>query len=146
MDLISEYMLWLKAVHIIAVIAWMAGLFYMPRLLVYHAENANEKNIGQLFGVMESRLYKIIMMPAMILSLASGIILAIVLHAWSSGWLHLKLASVLLLVAYHFLLQHWHKEMVSGICRKSPKFFRIINEIPTILLVIIVIAVVVKPF
>lgn len=146
MDWLIEHFLWLKTFHIIAVTAWMAGLFYLPRLFAYHVDVEPNSDTAKLFRTMESRLYTIIMTPAMIFSLASGVILAIVLQTWSSGWMHLKLLSVLLLVVFQFALQHWQQALAAGTCRRSSRFFRLVNEIPTILLIFIVIAVVVKPF
>lgn len=141
-----EHYLWIKSLHIVAVTSWMAGLFYLPRLLVYHAENKDKTEAAVMLTTMASRLYRIIMRPAMLLSLATGIILAIVLQAWSSGWLHIKFLAVLMLVVFHHMLWHWHSALARGTCQRSPKFFRILNEIPTVLLIIIVIAVVIKPF
>ena len=150
-DILLPYGLWIKALHIISVVAWMAGLFYLPRLFVYHAaELANFKDSKSptviLLRIMELRLYRILMIPSMIFSLASGIILVIVQHTWSAGWLHLKLLGVLGLVIFHHTLNYWRKSLAKGTCHHSNKFFRMMNEIPTLLLVIIVICVVIKPF
>lgn len=150
-DSLLLYLPWIKSFHIISIIAWMAGLFYLPRLYVYHAAELAKSNNPQsptakIFLVMEYRLYRIIMMPAMIFSLLTGIILAIVLNTWSSNWMHLKLLSVLGLVVFHILLNRWRLTLEEGISYQSENFFRCVNEIPTILLVIIVVCVVVKPF
>ncbi len=144
-DFLDHYYLWIKAFHLIAVIAWMAGLFYLPRLFVYHVETSIRET-RETFVVMEARLYKIIMQPAMHLTLTLGILLAMVPGTWSSPWLHAKLAAVFLLVLFHFFLNTCRKELAEGRCRFTGKFFRIINEIPTLLLIIIVIFAIVKPF
>lgn len=145
-DIFSNYFLEIKAFHIICIIAWMAGLFYLPRLLVYHVQNRHNTEITTLFKAMEARLYKIIMMPAMIFSLISGAILANISLAWASKWMHLKLLAVISLMVFHFMLNHWRQSLATNNCHHSEKFFRIINEIPTILLIIIVVSVILKPF
>lgn len=145
-DFFSNYLLEIKAFHIVCIIAWMAGLFYFPRLLVYHVQNQHKPEITEVFKIMEMRLYKIIMMPAMIFSLISGIILASVTEVWSSKWMHLKLLAVISLMVFHFLLDHWRQSLATNNYHHSEKFFRIINEIPTILLIIIVVSVILKPF
>lgn len=142
---LNHYYLWIKALHIIAVICWMAGLFYLPRLFVYHVETDHEV-IKESFKEWERRLYKIIMQPAMHLSLLSGVILATILDAWMSPWFHLKLTALILLVIFHFSLNTYRRELADQSCIRTGRFFRMINEIPTVLLIIIVIAVVVKPF
>lgn len=145
-DWISDSYLWIKALHMLAIIAWMAGLFYMPRLLVYHSGVDTKSETAQLFQVMEYRLYKIIMIPSMLLSLASGIFLAIIQDVWSSGWFHIKLTCVVGLVVFHHLLNYWRKQLATGVCKRNAPFFRLINEVPTLLLIVIIISVIVKPF
>ena len=136
-----------KALHLIAVISWMAGLLYLPRIFVYHAET--KENIGQseTFKLMEKRLYFYIMNPAMILSWIFGILL---IH--SQGiisldllWMKIKLGLVIILTAYHFYLLAVLKDFQADKNTKSSKFFRIINEVPTILLIIIIFVVIFKP-
>lgn len=144
--MIQEYYLWIKTLHVIAIISWMAGLLYLPRIFVYHKDVGTNSEAAQLFKTMELRLFHIIMVPAMILSLTSGLILTMIPGIWSSGWLHLKVTCVIGLVVYQYLLNHWRLALANGTCSHSSKFFRIINEIPTLLLVIIVICVIVKPF
>jgi len=143
---ISEFYLWIKAFHMFTIVAWMAGLFYLPRLFVYHAGVAYTSEAAELFKVMEYRLYKIIMVPSMLLSLASGIFLVIIQQAWSSWWFHLKMICVLFLVIFQHLLSHWRKQLAVGMCKRTAPFFRTINEVPTLLLIIIIISVIVKPF
>lgn len=142
----DNYYLLFKAFHLFGVIAWMAGLFYLPRLFVYHAGVAHESESAQLFCTMERRLYNIIIAPSMIFSLATGAVLAIIQDYWSSGWLHVKLTGVLGLVLFQFLLNHWRHTLAEGTCSFGVKFFRIINEIPAVLLIIIIYSVVFKPF
>lgn len=144
-DFLSDYYLWIKAFHVMGVIAWMAALFYLPRLFVYHRETSSVE-IHETFKVMQRRLYKIIMNPAMHFSLVTGVILAIIQDVWTDPWFHLKLAAVIFLIAYHFFLNYCRKLLANDNCHYSGRFFRIINEVPTVLMAIIVIAVIVKPF
>jgi putative membrane protein len=142
----SGYYLWIKVVHLIAIIAWMAGLFYLPRLFVYHVGVHSKSEAAQLFKVMEYRLYKIIMVPSMLLSLASGVFLGMVQEVWSSGWFHLKVTCVVFLVIFQHLLDYWRKQLALGTCVRTASFFRLINEVPTLLLIVIIISVIIKPF
>lgn len=139
--------LWIKALHIVAVVTWMAGLFYLPRLFVYHVGSAVGSEIDLLFRVMEGRLVRIIMRPAAIVALAAGVLLAY-LGEFSllSFWLVAKLLGVVGLVGYHELLEHYQRLFAKGQRFRSERFFRVINEIPTLLLIWIVVWVVVKPF
>jgi putative membrane protein len=137
-------MLWLKAFHIVFVIAWFAGLFYLPRLFVYHATAADAPS-NERFKVMERKLYRGIMMPAMVLTVASGLWLWLG-FGFAGGWLHAKVTLVALLVAYHFWLQKLLGDFARDANRRSHVFYRWVNEIPTVILVAIVILAVVKPF
>ena len=137
-------MLWLKAFHIIFVVSWFAGLFYLPRLFVYHAQ-ATDALSNERFKVMERKLYRGIMLPAMILTVASGLWLWLG-YGFAGGWLHAKLALVLVLIAYHFWLRRLLGDFARDANRRSHVFYRWVNEAPTVLLVAIVILVVVKPF
>jgi putative membrane protein len=125
--------------------AWMAGLFYLPRLFVYHVEASNQE-MRDTFCVMERRLFKIIMQPAMHFALALGIILAMLPGTWSAPWFHLKLTAIIILISYHYFLNKCRKDLLNGCCQRSSRFFRIINEIPSVILIIILIAVYVRPF
>lgn len=140
--------LWLKAAHIIAVIAWFAGLFYLPRLFVYHASCQDQAG-NERFKVMERKLFFVIMNPAALVSLVTGLWL-LEIHAWriysASPWLHLKFAALVLLFAFHFACYRWMVLFREDRNPHSERFYRIINEVPTILLIAIVILVVVKPF
>ena len=137
---------WIKALHVIAVIAWMAGLLYLPRLFVYHCEAEIGSKQSETFKVMERRLLKAIMNPAMIVAWLAGLYLAWSGHWFSSGWLHGKLALVIVLSGVHGFFSRCVKDFAADRNTRSQKFYRIINEVTTILMIGIVILVVVKPF
>jgi putative membrane protein len=137
---------WLKALHIISLIAWMAGLLYLPRLMVYHTATEPGSLQSETFKVMERRLLAAITTPAMIASWVFGLVLVIQGGWWSSGWLHAKLFLVLLLSAYHALAASWVNVFATDRNTRSARFYRIANEVPTVLMIAIVILVVVKPF
>ena len=141
----NTYLLY-KSLHLIAVISWMAGLLYLPRIFVYHSENDNEI-ITNVFKTMEKKLFYYIMTPAMILSWFFGLILIheIGFNQLANLWLQLKLLFVILLTIYHFYLGKHLRMFALNNNNKSTKFFRVINEIPTILLIVIVFVVVFKP-
>ena len=138
--------LWLKAFHIIAVIAWMAGMLYLPRLFVYHCAAEKGSVQSETFKVMERRLLRAIVNPAMIATWALGLTLGFMGHWFDSGWLPAKIALVLALTALHGLCARWVRAFAADSNRHSQKFYRIINEVPTILMIAIVLLVVVKPF
>ena len=142
-----NYYLLFKSLHIIAVVSWMVGLLYLPRIFVYHVENFEKKQATEIFELMEKRLYFYIMRPAMILSWAFGIILifTIGIETFSFLWLQIKLALVIILTIYHEYLGKCMRSIKEGENKKSSKFYRIINEIPTILLIFIVFIVIFKP-
>ena len=142
----NSYLLF-KSLHFIAVISWMAGLLYLPRIFVYHTENLKEKNTSSIFKIMERKLYFYIMTPAMILTWIFGLILisSLGFEALSTIWIKLKLLLVILLTSYHFYLSKLLGDFKIDQNTKSSKFFRIINEVPTILLILIVFIVVFKP-
>jgi putative membrane protein len=138
--------LWIKAFHIIAVIAWMAGMFYLPRLFVYHCEAEPGSKQSETFKMMERRLLKIIINPAMIAAWLLGLLL-IWLGGWyAAGWLHAKLALALAMSALHGFYVRWMKDFAADRNHRTAKFYRLVNEIPTLLLIGIVILAVVKPF
>ena len=140
---------WLRAFHIIAVIAWMAGLLYLPRLFVYHCDSALGSDKAKTFEVMERRLLRAIMNPAMVISLGLGAVLLLQpgVIDWSGDiWLYVKLAFVFTLLIMHYLLARWHKDFVMERNRHSARFYRYVNEVPTVVMMAIVIFVVVKPF
>ena len=142
----NSYLLF-KSLHLIAVISWMAGLLYLPRIFVYHVENLNDQNSSYIFKTMERKLFFYIMMPAMILSWIFGFILILTIGAdvLFTLWVKLKLLFVILLTIYHFYLSKLLKDFNLNRNTKSSKFFRILNEVPTILLILIVFIVIFKP-
>jgi len=137
---------WLKAFHIIAIIAWMAGMLYLPRLFVYHCESEPGSKQSETFKVMERRLLKAIINPAMIVAWVLGIWLAWAGGWYTSPWLHAKLVLALALSAVHGFFVRWVRDFAADRNQHSQKFYRIINEIPTILMIVIVLLVVLKPF
>jgi protoporphyrinogen IX oxidase len=142
---------WIKAFHIIAVIAWMAGMLYLPRLFVYHCAAEKGSAQSETFKVMERRLLRAIINPAMIVTIVLGLWLAWLgpdsRYGWfASPWLWVKIALVLALSAVHGLLTRWMKDFAADRNRHSQKFYRIINEVPTALMILIVLVVVLKPF
>lgn len=139
---------WLKALHIISVIAWMAGLLYLPRLYVYHAGVLPASEQAAIFLVMERRLLRGIMNPALVMVVAFGGALAATpgVVDWGLGWVWAKLALVAGLVVFHLLLARWRWSFAAGDVPHTPRFFRAINEVPTLLMIAIVVLVVVKPF
>jgi putative membrane protein len=136
----------LKAFHIIAVIAWMAGMLYLPRLFVYHAGAKPGSEQSETFKVMELRLYKFIMTPAMIVTWVLGVVLVLQTRGFAAGWLQAKFALVIAMTIMHGLFGYWAHEFSLERNRHTPKFFRIVNEIPTVLLIGIVLLAVLKPF
>ena len=136
-----------KSLHIIAVISWMAGLLYLPRIFVYHVENNEEKKISDVFKVMEKKLYFYIMTPAMILSWLFGIALLhyLGIDQIQQLWLKAKILLVVILTLYHLYLGKCLKDFAIDINKRSSKFFRIFNEVPTILLILIIFVVIFKP-
>ena len=143
----GDFYLWVKAVHVIAIIAWMAGMLYLPRLFVYHAAAAVDTATSETFKVMERRLLRAITTPAMIVSLISGawLILMVPEHL-SEGWLHAKIALVIAMGAAHGLLARHRRLFADDQHRQPARYFRILNEEPTFLLVGIIILVIVRPF
>jgi protoporphyrinogen IX oxidase len=138
----------LKALHIVSVIAWMAGLLYLPRLFVYHAEAPPGSDRSEVFKTMERRLERAIMTPAMVATYVFGVSLAATpgLIDWRHGWIWAKLAGVLGLTVFHILLTIWRRAFAEDRNRHSPRFFRVANEIPSLLIVAIVFLVVLRPF
>jgi putative membrane protein len=137
--------LWLKSLHVIAIIAWMAGLLYLPRLFVYHTSAEPRSVQSETFKVMERRLLKAITTPAMLVSVATGLWLGVLGGWWSQGWVHAKLLLVLGLLISHVLMGRYVKAFAGDANRKSSKYYRVFNEAPTLLMIGIVILVIVKP-
>ena len=142
----NSYLLF-KSLHLIAVMSWMAGLLYLPRIFVYHVENSEKKEATEIFEIMEKRLYFFIMRPAMIVTWLFGIILVYIngLDILSQLWMHIKLALVIFLTIYNEYLGICLKSLKLKTNTKTPKFFRIINEVPTIILIFIIFIVIFKP-
>ena len=138
--------LWMKSLHIIAMTAWMAGIFYLPRLFVYHATEPAGSATSETFKIMERRLLKAIMNPAMLVTWVAGIYLMAVYGYASEIWMWLKLVLVVAMTVFHMALGKWRKEFEADNNQRDQKFYRIVNEIPTVLLILIVVLVVVKPF
>lgn len=142
----DEFSLWVKAFHVIAVIAWMAGLLYMPRLFVYHTDAEPGSVQSETFKVMERRLLKVIMNPAMMITWVLGLYLAWDLFRFQGGWLHGKIALVILLTFAHVHQSRAVRQFAQDGPRKPARYWRMMNEIPTVLMMVIVILVIVKPF
>ena len=150
LDWIAQNYVWWKAAHVVSVIAWMAALLYLPRLFVYHAETAAKGSPqAETFEVMERKLLRGIMNPSMIGAWVFGL-LTLTALGWNTlgtaGWLHVKLTLVILLTVYHMLCARWRRQMAEDPTRRSGRFFRMVNEIPAVLMIGIVIMVIVKPF
>ncbi len=148
LDLLSDFHLWIKALHIVAVIAWMAGMFYLPRLYVYHADATVGSELSETLKVMERRLLRAIINPAMMLAwILGGLMLAMPgLVDWSDGWVWVKLVSVVAMSALHGAYARWRKDFEADRNQRPARFYRIANEVPTVLVLIIVTMVVVRPF
>lgn len=139
---------WIKALHVISIIAWMAGLLYLPRLFVYHCEVPAGSDTSERFKVMERRLLRAIMNPAMISAYVFGIAMIVMNRELflQGGWLHAKLLFVLLLTVSHMMMAKWRREFAEDRNTRPQRFYRIANEVPTLLMIGIVIFVIVKPF
>lgn len=152
MAVLADAYLWLKAFHIMSVIAWMAGLFYLPRLFVHHVERSTPGSGEELdvtFQMMERKLLRVIMNPAMIAAWTFGILLILsrgVGDSMTAGWLHVKLLAVILMSAFHMWLSARRKDLAAGTNKVSGRRYRMMNEVPTLLMIVIVIMAVVKPF
>lgn len=145
---LSQAYPWIKSLHIVSMVAWMAGLLYLPRLYVYHATAAPGSDPSETFKVMERRLHRGIMTPAMVATLGFGVVLAGTpgVVDWHMGWIWVKLALVLGLIVFHLALARWRTTFSADCNRHSARFFRSINELPMLALIAIVILAVVKPF
>lgn len=142
----GAYDLWIKALHVMAVISWMAGLFYLPRLFIYHCEAASGSTQSETFKVMERRLFAFIMTPAMIVSWICGLYLAWSSFSFQGGWLHGKLLLVVILSAYHGYLGGAVRAFEADRNSVTGRRWRMLNEVPTLLMIGIVLLVIVKPF
>jgi len=143
-DVGSTAYLWLKALHVISITTWMAGIFYLPRLFVYHADAVVGSDQDLTFRTMEQKLMNIIMTPSLIVVLATGMAL---LPPWlSSGWMHLKLLMVAVIIGSHFFFWRLRLDFSQGRNVRSGRFYRIVNEVPTVAFLVVVIMVIVRPF
>jgi putative membrane protein len=146
-DFLLTHYNWIKALHIIAVISWMAGMLYLPRLFVYHANAAVGSDLSETLKVMERRLLRFIINPAMILTFVfGGLLLWANPELFKQGWIHVKLTALFVLTGTHGLYSKWRKEFAIDKNMRSAKFYKFWNEVPTILMIIIVSMAVVKPF
>ena len=143
---LGEAYLWVKALHIIAVIAWMAGMLYLPRLYVYHCEAEAGSQQAETFKVMERRLLRAIINPAMIAAWVLGLMLVVHGNLWGAGWMHAKFALLLAMQLIHAGFARWRRYFAKDDNRHPARFYRIMNEVPTVLMIGIVILVVVQPF
>jgi putative membrane protein len=145
---IQSQFMWIKALHIIAIISWMAGLLYLPRLFVYHCRAEPGSELSETFKIMERRLAKAIMTPAMIASVGFGLLMIAApgYLSGAGGWLYLKLVLGLLLIVVHFAQMRWRRDFAEDRNARPERFYRIANEVPTLLMIGIVILVVVRPF
>jgi putative membrane protein len=148
-DFLSAVYPWTKALHVISVIAWMAGLLYLPRLFVYHVERAaTPGELRDTFMVMERNLLKLIMNPASIAAWIFGLMLVLTpgIIDWSEPWVHLKAMLVIAMTGYHHLLVRWWKALAEDRNRRSGRFYRVANEVPALIMIAIVVMVIVRPF
>jgi putative membrane protein len=146
-----SWFLWVKSFHVISVIAWMAALLYLPRLFAYHAAVAKGSDAAKVFTTMEARLLRGIMNPAFVLTWTFGLILVLVYPAeaavdWSKWWIRIKLIAVILMTVLHHVYALWRKDLAADRNTRSPRFYKMWNEVPAVLMVIIVIMVIGKPF
>lgn len=137
---------WVKVAHVLSVISWMVGFLYLPRLMVYHFTSPVDGEASEIFKVMERRLLKAIMTPAMISSWIFGLWLMILIAGWTQAWFISKLFLVLILTVFHMISARWVREFAEDKRERSERFYRIVNEIPAVLMIFIVILVIIKPF
>ncbi|MBI1244629.1 MAG: protoporphyrinogen oxidase HemJ [Alphaproteobacteria bacterium] len=141
----NDWYLWFKWLHVVSVIAWMAGLLYLPRLFVYHCAATAGSELSETLKVMERRLLRAIMNPAMVSAwVFGGLMLSV--QDWAGGWLHVKLAAVVVMSYHHHLQARWRKDFEADRNKRSARFYRLQNEVPTVLMLLIVLMVIVKPF
>lgn len=144
-EFLVEYYLWFLSLHVIAVISWMAGMFYLPRLFVYHTRLEAGSSASEMFKEMERKLIRIIINPAMMLTWIFGLCLAFGQDLWSSHWFQIKFFMVVLMSGFHGYLSRWRRDFARDENRYNEKFYRRVNEIPTIFMIVIVFLVIMKP-
>lgn len=147
-DALAALYPWVKSIHVMSIIAWMAGMFYLPRLYVYHCETLPSSAESERFKLMERRLLKQIINPAMIAAWIFGILLMLTpgVIDWHAGWWHMKLTAVILMSGFHGALSAWRKDFLHDRNRRPARFYRIANEVPTLLMAVIVVMVIARPF
>lgn len=141
-----DWALWIKSVHVIAVISWMAGMLYLPRLFVYHAQSEPGSELSETLKIMERRLLRMIINPAMIVAWIAGLTTVYLQGQYMDIWFHIKLVLVLIMSGMHGSLSKYRRELEQDSRERTARFFRIINEVPTVLMVFIVFIVILKPF
>jgi len=146
LDVGSDPYNWVKALHVISVISWMAGLLYLPRLYVYHAQAQVGSHQSETFKIMERRLIRAIMTPAMVFTWFFGLWMMYSLDMWTETWVHAKLTAVVLMTISHFFMAKWRRDFEHDRNQRPESFYRVANEAPTLLMIAIVIIVIVKPF
>ena len=142
----SQLYLWVKALHVIAVVSWMAGMLYLPRLYVYHADTPKGSPQSETFKVMERKLLRFIINPAMIVAWGCGLWLAYLADFWSAGWFQAKLVALLGMQLIHAAYARWRRKFADDANTHDARYYRIMNEVPTVLMIVIIIMVIVKPF
>jgi protoporphyrinogen IX oxidase len=147
-DFLSLAYPWIKSLHVMSVISWMAGLFYLPRLFVHHTEQAGDQKTKDMFQMMELKLFRMIMNPAMVATWVFGLTLVFTpgIVDWSQYWPWVKATAVLAMTWFHHWLGYRRKELIAGTCKVTGRQFRLMNEVPTGLMVVIVLMIVAKPF
>ena len=147
-DFLTDWYLWIKALHIISVMAWMAGMLYLPRLFVYHVDAEPGSQQSETFKIMERRLMRAIINPAMMAAFLFGTLMAFTpgIVDWSAGWPWFKIVLLILMTGIHGFLSRWRRQFEADQNTHSAKFYRAMNEVPTVLMILIVITIVVKPF
>lgn len=138
--------LWVKALHVLAIIAWMAAFLYLPRLFVYHCSAEPGSRQSETFKLMEHRLLRGIMTPSMVVAWIAGLALMVNVGAWTEPWFHVKATAVIMLTGLHMLAARWRRDFAADANRHSERFYRLVNEVPALLMVVIVVMVVVRPF
>lgn len=146
-EFLLQYYFWIKALHVIAMVAWMAGMLYLPRLFVYHADASVGSDKSETFKVMERRLSRAIITPAMLATILFGVLMIVANpDLLSQGWIHVKLFCVFLMTGVHGVFMKWRKAFAADCNTKTAKFFRVWNEVPTVLMIVIILMAVAKPF
>ena len=145
-DFLADYYLWFLSLHIMAVISWMAGMFYMPRLFVYHTRLEVGSDASEMFKEMERKLIRMIINPAMMVAWVAGLCMAFGQDLWGDHWFQLKFLAVIMMSGFHGFLSRWRRQFDRDENVHNERFYRQVNEIPTVLMIVIVLLVILKPF